>query len=138
MRGWRLPQALTVALALGACKGDEVEVAAEVGRVVHAVRMVRRAGPDDKVAPLEVLAAVEATGEALEFRDLCAEAYGLYVRGVGGIANARGALAGKADMYTERAAESLAQAEKDLERSQALAKACADREGELVRRFKLD
>jgi hypothetical protein len=130
---------LVVGLQLAACNeaGDH-EAAMQAGRLVHAVRQLRDAPPDNKGAPLSALRTLECDGDRCELKSTCVEAYELHVRGIQRLAAARHALDGTADPLSRKAAETLDDAEQDLQRSAELTKQCADVQGEITRRYRLE
>ena len=138
----RASRAWGVVLALGACSSgcgssDRDAERAEAGALVHAIQAVRRAPHDAKQGLLAALEAAPCTSDRCETKTVCVEAYQRHVRGVEGLAGARRALGGSDALVTRSSTELLTRAQEDLEKSVALAKECADREGELARRYGL-
>ncbi len=117
---------------------DEARAAqrAEAERIVQAVRALRDADSDSKAAHLEKL-----KGQACQLpklcglRDLCSEAYTLHQRGLEATRVAADKLS--SDGGLSSAARHVALAKKTLADARVQTRRCADREGKVVREFKL-
>lgn len=127
-----------VALLLAACDGDAA-ARAEAERVVSAVRALREAGNEDKPARLAALRAVECTlPDVRELKSECVSAYELYAKGLDAVRAVKKSLASDAgEGDAKRAAELLADAERDVAAGKQRASRCAELEGRVVVKHKL-
>jgi hypothetical protein len=124
-----------------ACDGGPGPSArAEAERVVVAARALRNAENEDKPARLGALRAVECTlPDVCELKNECVSAYELYNKGLDAVRAVKKSLgtdAGAAD--AERAAELLLGAEKDVASGKQRASRCAEVEGRVVGKYKLN
>jgi head-tail adaptor len=125
-------------LALGCRSADRQADRAEAGKLVHAIQTVRRASPTEKARPLAELERVACSSDRCDAKDRCVAAYRAHVRGTDRLAEARRALGVSDAPVNDSATKLLMLAQQDLERSVALAKECADLEGDLARRYKVE
>ncbi len=117
---------------------DEAKAAqrAEAERIVHAVRELRDADSDSKAAHLEKLKGQSCQLPKLcSFQDLCVKAYALHQRGLDATRVAADKLS--SDGGLSAAARQVALAKKTLADARVQTRRCADKEGEIVRGFKL-
>lgn len=104
----------------------------EAASLSRAVDDLRDAPNADKASKLKALRALGCNhGDTCGFRDQCAEAYAEHVKGVEGIAKA------KALEDPFMSAAELKKAEESLESAGEKTAACADRQGALIREYRL-
>lgn len=104
----------------------------EAASLSRAVDDLRDAPNADKASKLKALRALGCNhGDTCGFRDQCAEAYAEHVKGVEGIAKA------KALEDPLRSAAELKKAEESLKSAGEKTAACADRQGALIREYRL-
>jgi hypothetical protein len=113
---------------------------AEAGRVAEAVRKLREA-PNPEKAPLrKALEATACTADDIcGLKKSCADAYALQEHALEGLSAVRHATTGApaAEPVPSAAAALLSEVTASLERAKTLAKTCADREGEMRRKYSL-
>ncbi|HEY2409665.1 MAG TPA: hypothetical protein VGI10_26855 [Polyangiaceae bacterium] len=126
---------LALCASVSAC-GPSVEEKAEAGTLNRAIQVLRNAPNPMKASSLAALAATRCERpELCTLRDRCADAYGLHVQGVEDEARAKQMLATDAAAATIDAV--LDRARDELGRARPLVEKCADAQGDLQRRYKL-
>ena len=114
-----------------ACDGEKQQ-RDEAASLSRAVDELRDAPNSDKAPKLKALRALGCNhADTCGFRDQCAEAYAEHVKGLEGIAKA------KAMDDPFMSAAELKKAEETLKAAEAKTGACADRQGALVRQYRL-
>jgi hypothetical protein len=128
--------AVSTALAW-ACHGEADEARrAEAGRIARAVQTLRSAPNDAKRPPFAALKSEKCSFEdACTFQNTCVSAYQFELDALDSIAAVRREMDGP--IVTPESAKVLAQAETGLTRAKELSKTCADLEGALRRRYRL-
>ncbi len=110
-------------------KSKQRDEAASLSRAVDELREAPNSAKADKLKGLRALGCNHA--DTCGFRDQCAEAYAEHVKGLEGIARA------KAMDDPFRSAAELKKAEESLKSAEQKTGACADRQGQLVREYRL-
>jgi hypothetical protein len=127
-------------IALGGCEHTEqqIERRREAERVVYALESLRNAPNDAKPPLLKALEGVACvTEEICELKRTCVGAYEVHLRALAGTRAARHAVESDAGA-DKKAAELLGQSARWLEEAARKTKRCADLEGEIVRKHKLN
>ncbi|HTQ07239.1 MAG TPA: hypothetical protein VMI54_25455 [Polyangiaceae bacterium] len=126
---------LAGALALAACAHDDGPARSEAAAVSRAVEVLRNADNAQKSAPLAALRALSCTvPEICGVQSLCVAAYEEHVRVLALIDAAR---ASAASAPPDALKDALAAAEAGLARAKAQTDACASKQGELARKYKV-
>jgi hypothetical protein len=126
---------------VAACdSGPSANARAEAERVVSAVRALRNAENEDKPARLGALRAVDcALPDVAALKNECVSAYELYNKGLDAVRAVKKSLASDAGQDdAKRAAELLIGAEKDVASGKQRASRCAEAEGRVVTKYKLN
>ena len=132
----KLAFGLALLMLSGCSFGPSASQKAEAGRISHAVDVLRQAPNAQKP---ELFAALQSApcemSDLCELKQICAEGYGLHLRGLGETARAKGLLAdGGTDVLVNQALDAaktaLAQAEPRIAQ-------CADAQGAAQRKYKL-
>ncbi|MCB9589074.1 MAG: hypothetical protein H6718_26915 [Polyangiaceae bacterium] len=111
---------------------DKTAIRDEAASLSRAVDELREAPNADKASKLKALRALGCNhADTCGFRDQCADAYGEHVKGLEGIAKA------KAMDDPFMSASELKKAEEALKAAEEKTAACADRQGALVRQYRL-
>lgn len=130
--------ALTLVLATSGCRQTDPELRAEAARLSRAVDVLRQADNAEKAGPLEALERLECTADDLcALKERCASAYRLHVDALAAVAKVRRATRGNAEPLSVGAVQMLQEATQQLETAKKQAKECADREGEIARKYRL-
>ncbi|MBK7579985.1 MAG: hypothetical protein IPI67_07230 [Myxococcales bacterium] len=127
-------------LALECQGGPNANERADAERVVVAVRALREADNEDKLARLAALRAIESTGvDSSELKRTCVSAYELYTKGLDAVRAVKKSLSSDAgSKAAERAGELLLEAERDVAAGKQQATRCSEIEGRVVAKFKLN
>ncbi len=119
-------------LVLSCRSQAERDAEAEVARIAFAVKQVRDAPNNEKVAPLGRLRAERcSTAYGCELHQVCLQAYSLHQKALETTTKVRTAMR-EGNARHAAAADILALAEKDLNRAREMIQACNTRERELL------
>lgn len=123
-----------------ACRSQaEAEARLEAERVVGAVRALRDAENDDKAPRLAALRQVQCkTPDVCELRDVCIEAYRLYAAGHEAVRAVKKSLGNDGGADPMSSARLLERAEKDVRAGRERSVRCAELEGKVSGRYKLE
>lgn len=124
-----------------ACRGESEQARrADVARVAEAVRKLRDAPNPAKEPLLKALQSTPCSADdACGLRQTCSDAYSLQARTMEGLSAVRHATthASEAEPVPSGAAALLSEVVTNLQKAKIAAQNCADREGELRRKYRL-
>jgi hypothetical protein len=117
---------------------QQIERRREAERMVYALESLRNAPNDAKPPLLKALEGVACTlDDVCALKRICVEGYQVHLRALAGARAARHAVESDAGAH-KKTAELLGQSARWLEEAAHKTRQCADLEGEIVRKYKLN